>query len=772
MAASLLIFQYVGVQFSYDNFHHDGERIYRVQQNRYNEGELSTQWAAGCAGIGPDLKATFPEVEEFVKMHDSNTVLARGEASFREKNIFYASESFFNFFGVELLQGNAEEVLTRPFTLALSQSAARRYFGDEDPVGKTLTQNGRSEYEVTGVYEDFPSNSHMNPDILLSFETYVEFTNEGARTSWEWDGFYTYIKLTPGSSPEVLKEKLPPFIEEKFAESIEQFNANIDFNFQPIANIHLDSDFMYEFKANGDRQTANFLGLIGAFILVLAWVNYINLSTSKSLDRAREIGIRKVMGSYRGQLIGQFLLESIFLNMISVVMAFLLVAVLLPQFNAIAGASITIAAIVTDLSLVLPFGLAILLGALLAGLYPAFVLSGFRPVSVLKGKLATSAKGNSLRKGLVVAQFLITMVLMIGTYTVYQQMQYMNAQDLGVNIEQTLVVMGPRVTDSTYTNQLEAFNVELEREADIESVTASTAVPGSQPDWNAGGIRLLSQDAGQSKQFRIVGVDYDYVESFDLAMAEGRNFSIDVSTDRGAVLFNEAAANHIGFNNIEEIINKEIHFWGDTFKVVGVLKNFHQESLKTNHEPLIFRLIPGASNYYSVKVNTDDLAATIEKVGDAYQGFFPGNPFDYFFLDDHFNQQYQADAQFGRVFGIFAGLALFIGCLGLFGLSTFTAVQRTKEIGIRKVMGASVNSILTLLSTDFSKLVIIAMLIAAPAAWFVMDNWLSSFAYRIDLSWWIFVVPGLVVFVIALLTVSFQTLKAAIANPIRALRHE
>jgi len=771
MAACLFILQYVTYELSYDNFHANKDNLYRLQLDRYDRGELSTQWAAGCAGIGPALKENFPEVKEFVKMHSSNTVLSYKDLSFRENRVHYVTEAFFNVFSYKLLKGVDSLVLKEPYKMVISESTAKKYFKEEDPVGKTMTLNGGVDFEVTGVFEDVPENTHMKFDILYSFETYVALTNETARTAWQWDGFHTYILLEPGTDPLDFEAKLPAFVEEQEGEELQQFNAGMEFHLQPIEDIHLYSNFMFEFETNGDGKTVYALLIIAFFILIIAWVNYINLSTAKSLDRAREIGVRKVLGSYKTQLISQFLIESLVLNLLAALLAVLLIVILVPQFNALTGQNISFALLFNYqfwISLIIIFSI----GAVLSGIYPAFIMSSFKPVSVLKGKQSSSIGGNLLRRVLVVFQFIASVTLIVGTITVYKQITYMRNQDLGVSIDQTLVIRGPNVVDSTYSSMFNTFKTELLRNSAIGNITASTAVPGAQPGWNAGGIRLVHEDASKSKQYKILGFDYDFVEAYGLEILAGRNFSEEFSNDQATVLFNQSAVAYMGFDDLEEALDKDINFWGDTFKIVGVLKDYHQESLKSNFEPLIFRLIPNAQNYYSVKIVTNDIRNTIGSIETEFKALFPGNPFDYFFLDDHFNQQYKADIQFGKVFGTFAGLAIFIACLGLFGLSAFTAIQRTKEIGIRKVMGASVQNILSLLTKDFSKLVLIAIVISSPISWYIMNNWLQSFAYKIELSWWIFLVSGLVVIMIALLTVSIHTLKAAASNPVKSLRYE
>ena len=769
IAAFLLISLYVRHEFGYEAHLDNKENIYRVQLNRYDKGELSTQWAGGCAGIGPALLEDFQEVEAYTKLHGENAIIQFEDEVFKEERSYYATSAFFEVFSIELLQGVDSLVLKEPNTAVLSESTAQKYFGNEDPIGKTIEVNGRTEYSVTGVFSDIPDQSHMAADILYSFETYVNLTNERARTAWDWDGFYTYIQLKPGTNPKDFESKLPNFVDQKWGEAMAQYDTDMEFLLQPISDIHLYSDLMYEFKSNGNGKTTYFLLIIAVFILIIAWVNYINLSTAKSMERAREVGIRKVMGSAKRQLTRQFLVESFLLNLIGVVLAIFIVLLAKPAFKNLSGINIQISAM--DGYLWTTLVAILIIGGFISGIYPALVLAGFKPAFVLKGRLSSTAGGASLRKGLVVFQFIASLVLMVGTATVFQQLRFMQNQDLGVDIKQTLIINGPNVVDSLYNDKFNAFKHAVVGLAPIHSVSSSTSIPGRQPGWNAGGIRLLNQIDTDAKQYRIIGVDGDFVESYGLDMLTGRSFDKERTNEHSVVLFNESAVDHLGLTP-EDVLEREIFFWGDTFKIVGVLKDYHQESLKKTFEPLIFRYFPSVTGYYSIKLHTENLTKTIEIIEEEWKLAFAGNPFEYFFLDDHFNEQYKAELQFGKVFGLFAGLAIFIACLGLFGLASYMTKYRTKEIGIRKVLGASVSNIWLLLSRDFSTLVGIAIIIAVPVSWYIIRLWLQDFATRINISWWLFALPALILMLISLFSVSFQTTKSALSNPVDALRDE
>lgn len=770
MTACMLITQYVLNELSYDTFHKSRNQIYRLQLDRYNKGELTTRWASGAAGIGPDVAANFPEVKYYVRMIKRNAVLSHGDAFFKEDDTYAASEHFFQVFSFKLLQGVDSLVLRDPFKIVISQSFAKKYFGGENPVGKILRYNGRTDYEVTGVFEDMPANSHMKADALLSFATLPILWNDDI-TSWNWDGFLTYVLLNDNARAKELEAKLPAFVQQKMGAEMKNDNADMIFHLQAINDIHLDSDFIGEFKTNGNRQATYFLLIVAVLILLIAWINYINLSTAKSIERAREVGVRKVMGSLRRQLIQQFLFESFLLNIAAVSIALAFTFLLTPWFNSLTGRELDYLLLRQPMFWVWML-LLILIGALVSGIYPAFVLSAYKPVDVMKGRFKNSVRGIFFRKGMVVTQFAASVTLLVGTFCVYWQIQYMRNQDLGIDIDQTLVLHSPNVVDSTYQQKFQVFKNQIQAYPEVAAVTASTSVPGGSPDWNAGGIRRLSQREDEANQYRVLMVDPDFVESFDLTMLAGRDFSADGKNEEASVMLNESAVNLMGFQKMDEAIGDYIYFWGDTFRIVGVMKNYRQESSKRDFEPLIFRYSSAPGGYYSIKFNTLNVQQSITQFEQEWKQLFPGNPFIHFFLDDHYNNQYRADQQFGKIFSLFSGLAIFIACLGLFGLSSLTALQRTKEIGVRKVLGASVPGILALMSKDYLVLMGIAILLAVPFSWWIVSAWLQNFAAQISLSWWIFAVPSLMVVLIALFTISIHTLKAARANPTHSLRYE
>ncbi|MEP6949357.1 MAG: ABC transporter permease [Ginsengibacter sp.] len=775
IASCLLILRYVSFELSYENFQVNKDRIYRIQQDRYDNGKLSTQWAAGAFGVGNAFKDAIPEIEDYVKLVQNSRVITEvSNQPAKIEKVFFASGSFFNIFTYPLLGGDRNTALKEPFTAALSETTARRIFGSTNVIGRRLELNRNSNYAITAVYKDAPVNTQLKPDILLSYATFIKMNgpDNNPEAAWEWDGCLTYVVLRKDANPAAIEKKFSPIAEKFVGADMKKYNSAVIYHLQPLKDIHLYSHYMMEPGENGDGKTVYLLLGIAFFIVIIAWVNYINLATARAITRAREVGVRKAIGSQRKQLVIQFLSESALMNGIAVVLALLIVMAAIPGFNSLSGQQISFSLFGQSQFWVSLFVL-LITGIFLSGLYPAFVLSGFKPIDVLKGNMGSTTQGSLLRKSLVVFQFAASLFLLIGTVTVYRQIQYMRKQSLGINIDQTLVVTAPGVgIDSTYLQKMTAFKKELQQQSSVKDIAVSTSIPGEPVGWNAGGIKLVGTDENTQKQYRVIGVDYDYMKTYGLKVVAGRVFSKSFATDDSSVIFNRKAIEQLGFNKPEEALNKRIDFWGRRYTIVGVTENFHQQSLHEAYEPLILRLIPDVNGYLSIKTDAAQSTKTINIVKAEWDKFFPGNTFEYFFLDDHFNDQYKADRRFGQVFSLFTGLAILVACMGLFGLASFTTLQRTKEIGIRKVLGASVYSILTLLYRDFALLLFVAFIIASPLAWLTTSNWLQGYAFRIGIHWIYFILPFLLIVAIALITVSYQSIKAAIANPVKSLRTE
>ena len=770
MASFIVIVLYTSYELSYDDYHVKKDQLFRLQLDRYNKGERTTRWASGCAGIGNSLSENFGQVENFAKFYGVSAVFEYGDNRFRETEVYFATPSVFEMFTIPVLRGDASTMLNEPGSLVISKTTAERYFGDEDPLGQLLNINDNRTGEITGVFEDIPENSHMGFDILIPWSRLEDIYDDDVNTAWQWDGFTTYIQLKESVDPVEFEAMLPAYVQEREGEELKRWNAGMVFNLQPIDEIYLTSNFIGEFKTNGSKQTVTFLLVIAAFLILIAWVNYINLSTSKSLERAREVGIRKVMGSEKRQLVLRFLTESFLTNVAGVLLAVGIVILTWGEFQLFIGKTIQLS-LLTSAAFWGWAALLLFTGTLLAGAYPAFIMSAYRPSQILKGKHDGSRGGRTMRRGLVVFQFAISMLLIAGTLTVYNQLDYMRTRDLGVNIDQTIVVRAPRVTDSTYADKRQVFKNEVLRRSEIASMAISNAVPGRRTGNNAGGVRLVGEEVGEGNQYRINYIDEGFVSSYELEIVAGRDFDGRVN-DEDRVLMNEAGIDLMGFESPEKSIGKYMTYWGDTFQIVGVIKNFHQESLKKNFDPMVYRYRPQFASFFSLKVASEDMTSTLDAIEDEYLLAFPGNPFEYFFLDEYYDQQYRADLQFGQVFTTFSGLAIIIACLGLFGLASYSTVQRTKEIGIRKVLGASVQGLFGLVTREFTVLVGIGIIVAVPVAYYLMQNWLAEFAYSIQIKWWLFLLPAAVLFMTSVGTVAYHTLKAARTNPARSLRYE
>ncbi|MEO1627112.1 MAG: ABC transporter permease [Bacteroidota bacterium] len=777
MAAALFIWQYVNYERSYDKFNEHSDRIFRVRTDRVKNGVPFMQFAAGTACAAHVLKDNFAEVEDYVKLYGTGEGVfsAGNEVSFRENRCYFATPSIFDVFSFELLKGNKATCLSEPFNICLSESMAQKYFGDQDPLGKNLIFNGNQELKVTGVFADCPGNSHLKFDMLASYITFSDVMQQGAdghKTSPYWDGFYSYVLLQPGTDWKALEARIPQVLETTYDTQVREA---VELYLQPLEGIHLTSNYLMEAEANGDGEAVSFLFIIGIIILLIAWFNYINLSTARSELRAREVGVRKVVGSTRNRLIGQFLTEAALINSIAILLAFLLVQLLTPFFESLIGKPLPYS-LFSDTSLLGVTVVILLMGTLLAGLYPAFLLSSFKPISVLKTNFNHSRKGggNWLRKGLVICQFVASVGLIATTFIIYNQLQYMQNAKLGVNIDQMLIVKGPEVVDTTFDLRSNVFGNELSQLDFVKGVAASSAVPGREYGWTAGGIQLVGAQEEDGESFHAMAATPAYTNLYEMDLVTGRSFSEDMRSDETACLLNEKGIQLLGLEKPEEAIGRRINFWGTELNIIGVLKDFHHESIKSIIEPMIMRPVSPnrAPRYYSVKVKTEKLSNTIAAIEAKWNDVFPGNPFDYFFLDDFFNKQYESDQRFGRIFILFSVLAVMVSCLGLFALVAFMTERRRKEIGIRKVLGASVPNIIGMISRDFIVLFCLSLLLATPIAWYFMNGWLNNFARRIDIQWWIFILSGLLVIGIAFTTVGLQSWKAARANPADSLRNE
>jgi putative ABC transport system permease protein len=764
MTACFLIFLYVKFELSYDSFNTKADRIYRVVSDIKTPTEVlhanGPAWA-----VAPNAKDEFPEIESFVRIAGGDNVLIKkGNIKFQETNAAWADSALFKVFDFKLLKGNPNTALKEPFSIVFSETAAKKYFGKTDPMGQTLLITGdKLPAKVTGIMKDIPENSQVKADVFLSMTTITQKFNQSLDSQWGNYGASAYLLLNRGTNAKRLEKKLPEFLERRNGDEMKKLQMYPTLFLEPLRDVYLYST--RDDSKTGHITNVYIFSIIAIFILLIACFNFINLTTARSAERAKEVGIRKVVGAGKKQLAGQFLGESVVLCLIAFVLTFFLSWLLLPLFNQLAGKTISSSIFEHWNYLALLFFASIGIG-LLAGIYPALVLSSFKPVVVLKGRFATGTRGIILRKGLVIAQFTISIALIISTIVVYNQMNFMQNQDLGFSKDQMMVI------DTNGDPAKNTFEQSVKELPNVKSTALSGSVPGG---GNPGAYSEIENKHGdmQIANLDLYFVGFNFINQYKIKMVAGRGFSKDFGTDTTqAMVLNEAAVKLFGYTSPEQAIGKRFKQWGREGKIIGVMKNFHFRSLQEEIKPLSMRIEPGGCNLVSIKVAAANLPKTIAAVEKKWKTLIPDRPFNYYFLDEFFNRQYRSQVQFGHLFLNFAILAIFISCLGLLGLASYSTVQRTKEIGIRKVMGASVSNIVNLLSIDFLKLVLISFIIAAPLAWYFMHQWLKDFAYRININWWIFLVAGVTAVLVALFTISFQAIKAAIANPVESLRTE
>ncbi|OUJ71856.1 ABC transporter permease [Hymenobacter crusticola] len=774
IATCLLIMLFVQNELSYDRYNEKADRIVRVVFRGSVQGQKMKE-ANVMPPVAQTLRTEYPEVQAATRLMTAGYPrIIYGGKSFKESNVAMVDSNFFQVFTIPLLQGDPQTALMQPYTVVLSQATARQYFGNANPIGKVLTfKDWNHSCKVTGVFDKVPANSHFHFDIFASLAS----VPDAKSSSWMTSNYFTYLVLPKGYNYKELEAKLPQVVEKYLGPQLQpalgisykQFirkGNELGLFLQPLTDIHLRSDFTGNLEGGGDVRYVYIFGSIALFMLLIACINYMNLSTAGASKRAREVGIRKVLGSLQGQLMGQFLLESILLTLVALFLAIVLVNMALPIFNDLAQQQLTFELTATWWLLpgLVLFG--VLVG-MLAGSYPAFFLSSFNPVAVLKGKF-TSGKGSmGLRSGLVVFQFCISIVLMISTLVVYQQLQYIQHKRLGYDKEHVLVLPEAYLLGQ----HTEAFQRQLLQDPRVLSVSTSGYLPAG-PTFSNNFLVSTEDDPTQVLRVLRYEVDSQYVPTLGMQLLVGRNFSKRFSSDTAAAILNETAVRVFGWakNPLgRTLTNSDNQGHKRTFRVVGVVKDFHFKSL---HEPIsaLVMTLGAASGTVIVKAKGADLPGLLASMKAQWSRFSPEEPFTYSFLDERFTQTYEAERRLGRILYIFAGFTIFVACLGLFGLATFTAEQRTKEIGIRKVLGASVTSIVALLSKDFLKLVLLANVVAWPLAWWAMHTWLQDFAYRITLSWWLFGAVGVVALLIALITVSVQAVRAAKADPVRNLR--
>ena len=762
---SLFLIFYIKDELSYDKYHKKADRIYRINSYAKEPDKDVMKWAITPFPMGPALKKDYPEVEEAVRfVGNGKTMYKNGDLRFYEDKIFYCDSNIFKVFTYNFIDGDPKTALVEPNSMVLTQSIAEKFFGkNQGIVGRSLQNDKGDVYKITGVIKDVPKNSHILFNILISISSLPkDFGN-----SWGQFGFFNYVLLRPNVNAASFEKKLLPVYDKYLAPLFAQYNIKIHFGVQPITSIHLHSDMTNEPEELGSISYVYIFGAVALFMLVIACINYMNLTTARSARRAKEIGIRKVTGSSKIQLVAQFLVESTLTAFIALLLSIGLIALFLQTFNSLSGKSISFSSLLEPSTFFILLAIVFLVG-LMGGSYPSFYLSQFNPVHVLKGSLSKSSSNVTLRRALVVVQFTISMIMLICTWVVYGQLKYLRNQDLGFNKEHVLSLAANANND--IRSKILAFKNDVQKYPGILSVSTAQTTPGGQfVNFNL--FSVESENGFKDQGVDCYGIDEDFFKTLGMQIKKGRNFS-GLSDTLRSIIVNENMVKSFGWNNP---IGKKVKFPGDTtafyFEVVGVVKDFNQKSLYNPISPLILFYRPN-SNGIQIKLRSNNIPSTIAGIEKSWKTTFPDLPFSYTFLEQDFNSQYAADEKRGKIFSAFSILTILITCLGLLGLIAFTTAQRQKEISIRKVMGAGIRQIVPLMTTNFVLLVGISCLIAFPVAYLFMNNWLKIFPYNTGLTVQPFLLSAIVVLLITLLTVIFHTIKAAIANPVKSLRTE
>jgi putative ABC transport system permease protein len=776
MACCLLILLYVNDELSYDRYHENADRIYRVIEEVRLEG-VGEESSSMPFPTGDTLPLEYPDAVEasvrFFNFQLPSMSVQYGtsdEKLFNEPRFFFADSAVLDVFSFEMIKGDPKKALEEPNTIVITEAVADKYFENEDPIGKTLRWQNGVNLNVTGVLKNIPRNSHFQFDFLASFATLRRLYGGNLPQNWYWNPCWTYILLKEGASPDALQAQFPALVQKYFPDSIKD---KVVIKLQPLKDIHLFSHLDYEINPNSDISYIYIFSAIAVFVLLIACINFMNLATARSANRGREVGMRKVLGAYRTQLIKQFLGESMILCVISALLAVLIVEIVLPAFNAFSGKALS-TDYFTDGRLLAGLFLITITVGILSGIYPAFFLSGFDPVKVMKGTLERGGKSSGFRKVLVVVQFAISIVLIIGTIICFQQLNYLRNSGLGFNKDQVIMLPAYGTAPARW---YERFRERILQDPHIAKVAAVEDVLGAK--YQTGSFIPEGASESNMQQIPLLVVTHDFIETFDMEMVSGRSFSKEFPTDiTEGIIINVSASERFGWSP-EEALGKRLRQQnGLMLRVIGVVKDFNYASLSQPITPFVLEMprnagqMNGRVRYVAIKTSTADFQQTIGFLKSTWEEVVPNRSFDFFFLDDELDKQYYSEEQMGRVFGVFTILAIVIACLGLLALASFTTELRTREIGIRKVLGAQVSGIVMLLSKEFAKWVLIANVIAWPVAYFVMERWLDSFAYRTFIGIQTFIVATVLAFVIAILTVSFQAIKAALSDPVKSLRHQ
>jgi putative ABC transport system permease protein len=765
IACCILIFLFVQHELSYDKYNVNAHRIYRLTEVLHMPKGDNAR-VVTSPPMAPALKANFPEIEKAVRINLSSRALSKDEKTFFDTRIMYADSDFFNVFTFPAIYGSTQHALTEPYSIVLTESTAKKYFGDEKAVGKTMQLSDTIALNVTAVIQDVPENSHFTFDCILSSATMYKMSPMDMKDVWYFNNFYTYLLLAENHDAKNLESKITSYIGKEMAEQKKQTGLWYDLKLQPLTDIHLKSNLNSEIASNGDITYVYIFSAAAFLILLIACCNFINLSTAKSINRAKEIGLRKVIGAQRTQLTMQFLGESILFAVVSTLLALIIVVIILPFYNSFTSQTFSLSFLLSP-SLFLVYAVIILCIGFVAGIYPAFLMSSFKPVSILKGQLKHEWKDIFLRKGLVVFQFTIAIVLIVGTALIFQQLRFIQNQKLGLNKEQVIEFDLARAD----APKQEILLKEISKTPGV----ASASLTDFTFKYGISSVAVIPEGFADNEVSSqpVISIDENFLKTFDIPLAAGRGFSKEFPTDPSqGFMVNETAVKEFGWKDNNLAIGKNINWDGKKGKVVGVVKDFNFNSLHQQIKPLILTIEPAFYGTIAAKINPRHIQDATSSIEQSWKKITGHTSQGYTFLNDDFAKLYKTETTMQSILGVFTVLSVFVACLGLFGLTAFTVKQRFREIGIRKVLGANVISVIRLVSNDLLKLVCLAVLIAAPLAYISVSSWLRDFAYRISINWWTFVLAGAIALLVAFLTIGLQSFKAAISNPVKSLRTE
>lgn len=780
ISSFILLAIYINHELSYDKFHRHAPNIYRIRHDTYKGGRLEVSSAITYYGASPAIRESFPQVQNYVRLHRADGMINYyrqdgNVISHHEFNAFYTDTSFFSIFSFQLKKGDPQSVLRNPNSMLISESAAKKYFGDQNPVGQILkltTQWQGGEYLIEGVLEDVPENSHLKFDFLFSIESLLS-NAQFKYGAWYWTNFYTYLLLKDDVEPAAFEKDLSKIIDEHLGRELRRSGLEEKFILQPLTSIHLHSNIGGEAGANHDYDSIVFIMILAAFIITIVLLNYVNLSTARSAERLHEIGVRKVLGSSKRSIASQFMMETFLIYMIALILSGAVVIISFPFFTELIGKHL-LPDWKESSRLIGIVILVIVTGIIFSASYPALVLSRFDTVAALKGNAGKSTGRITLRRMLIVFQFCAANGAIVATLLVHQQLTFMITQPLGVSIEKKIVLRAPKIIeDESFMNSVRYFKGQLSMLPNIGGVTTSSEVPGRAVFWTAE-LRTAHEDDHVRHLMNILVADEDFIPTYNVPLLAGRNFNAGFGYDYGnVVIINETALKHFGFSDAQEALGEEVIINGmPGKKIIGVTANYHQQSLKASIEPTVMQFIPWTNDFITIQFQGNDLQGTIKDIQTAFQKAFPGNAFEYFFLDNHYHEQYENEKRLLRLFNIFSSISIVAACLGLFGLSSYVIVRRKREIAIRKVLGSSVNGIMKLLIAEYVWLILGAMAVSIPLTSYFMDMWMENFAYRQEFSWWYFACGGVVTLVLALVTISTNVVRAALENPASSIKND